>query len=83
MTVNAEDGTSGIFLPKSKSKQHLLVAPTVDTVRNGFGHVAVLNVEGKREKLPAREALGTRIPTDDTMELLELNGELQRTRVAE
>ncbi|GMF52879.1 unnamed protein product [Phytophthora fragariaefolia] len=59
MTVNAEDGTTGIFLPKSKSKQHLLVAPTVDT------------------------ALGTWIPTDDTMKLLEMNGELQRTGVAE
>ncbi|GMF28771.1 unnamed protein product [Phytophthora fragariaefolia] len=83
MTVDAEDSTTGIFLPKSNSKQHLLVAPTVDTVRNGLVHVAVLNVEGKREKVPAREALGTWIPTDDTMGLLEMNGELQRIRVAE
>ncbi|KAE9289870.1 hypothetical protein PR003_g25435 [Phytophthora rubi] len=44
--------------------------------------VVVLNVEARREKLPAREALGTWIPTDADMEILSLNGELERDRVA-
>ncbi|KAE9316377.1 hypothetical protein PF008_g19019 [Phytophthora fragariae] len=66
MKVDAEDGTTGVFLPKPTSKRHLLIAPTVDTVKGGMVSVVVLNVEGRREKLPAREALGTWIPTDET-----------------
>ncbi|KAE9089480.1 hypothetical protein PF007_g19579 [Phytophthora fragariae] len=63
-------------------KRHLLIAPTVDTVKDGMVSVVVLNVEGRREKLPAREALGTWIPTDADMEILSLNGELERDRVS-
>ncbi|KAE9346978.1 hypothetical protein PR003_g7161 [Phytophthora rubi] len=48
VAVDAPDGTTGIFLPKT---------------------------EGKREKLPW-------IPTEETMEILSLNGELERERVA-
>ncbi|KAE9323043.1 hypothetical protein PF008_g17457 [Phytophthora fragariae] len=82
MKVDAEDGTTGVFLPKPTSKRHLLIAPTVDTVKDGMVSVAVLNVEGRREKLPAREALATWIPTDADMEILSLNGDLERDRVA-
>ncbi|GMF31957.1 unnamed protein product [Phytophthora fragariaefolia] len=80
--VEAADGTTGVFLPKPSSKRHLMMAPTVDTVRNGLVCIAVLNVEGRREKLPAREALGKWIPTDTEMEILSANGELDRARVA-
>uniref|UniRef100_H3GFB5 Reverse transcriptase domain-containing protein n=1 Tax=Phytophthora ramorum TaxID=164328 RepID=H3GFB5_PHYRM len=83
MAVDAADGTTGVFLPKPTAKRHLLMAPTVDTVKNGAVRVAVLNVEGRREKLPAREVLGTWVPTDETMQLLAMNGELDRKRVAE
>jgi hypothetical protein len=83
MVVNAADGTTGLFLPKPTSKRHLLLAPTVSVVRNGAIGVAVLNVEGRREKLPAREVLGTWVPTDETMTLLTMNGELERERVTE
>ncbi|KAE8978267.1 hypothetical protein PR001_g24891 [Phytophthora rubi] len=82
MKVDAEDGTTGVFLTMPTSKRHLLIAPTVDTVKDGMVSVVVLNVEGRREKLPAREALGTWIPTDADMEILSLNGELERDRVA-
>ncbi|KAE9091580.1 hypothetical protein PF006_g24895 [Phytophthora fragariae] len=82
MKVDAEDGTTGVFLPKPTSKRHLLIAPTIDTVKDGKVSVVVLNVEGRREKLPAREALGTWIPTDADMQILSLNGELERDRVA-
>ncbi|KAE9166611.1 hypothetical protein PF002_g26225 [Phytophthora fragariae] len=82
VTVDAADGTTGIFVPKASSKRHLLMAPTLDTVQDGMVRVAVLNIEGRREKLPARAALGTWVPTEDTMKFLEVNGELERARVA-
>ncbi|POM70943.1 Gag-pol fusion protein, partial [Phytophthora palmivora] len=80
--VDADDGTIGIFMPKPCSKRHLLLAPIVDIVRHGTVRTQVLNVEGRREKLPAREALGTWIPVKEDMELLAVNGELERERVA-
>lgn len=83
VAVDAADGTTGVFLPKPSNKRHLMLAPTVDTVRGGKVRIAVLNVEGRREKLPAREALGTWIPADADMQILEVNGEFERTRVAE
>ncbi|GMF51205.1 unnamed protein product [Phytophthora fragariaefolia] len=60
-----------------------MMAPTIDTVHGGRVRIAVLNVEGRREKLPARKALGTWIPVEDEMQILSLNGELERARVAE
>lgn len=70
-------------MPKVGGRRHLLMAPTVDTVRNGKVRIAVMNVEGRREKLPARESLGTWIPADEDMQILSLNGELERARVAD
>ncbi|OWZ07751.1 polyprotein [Phytophthora megakarya] len=81
--VDTEDETTGIFLPKPTNKRHLMIAPTVDTVNNGLVREQVLNVEGSREKLPARDALGTWIPVSEDMKLLSLNGELERKRVAQ
>ncbi|GMF24511.1 unnamed protein product [Phytophthora fragariaefolia] len=81
--VDAADGTTGVFLPRNGGKRHLMMAPTVDTVRNGTVRFAVLNVEGRREQLPAREVLGKWIPADADMEILSMNGELERARVAE
>eukprot|EP00644_Phytophthora_capsici_P019515 jgi/Phyca11/21968/fgenesh1_pg.PHYCAscaffold_292_\ len=43
MKVDAEDGTSGVFVPKPSSKRHLMLATTTDTVK-----------DGRREKLLAR-----------------------------
>ncbi|POM58645.1 LOW QUALITY PROTEIN: Hypothetical protein PHPALM_36685 [Phytophthora palmivora] len=83
IAVAGQEGSTGIFLPKPTFKRHLLLAPTLTTVLNGMAKVAVLNIEGKREKLPARADLGTWIPTNEMMEVLEMNGELQRERVAE
>jgi hypothetical protein len=79
MTVNAAEGTTGLFLPKPTSKRHLLLAPTLDVVRNGMIRVAVLNVEGRRKKLPARDVLGMWVPTDETMTMLDMNGELSES----
>jgi hypothetical protein len=82
LRVDAKEGATGIFLPKPRTKQHLLLAPTVTKAEDGLIRVAILNVEGRREKLPARGALGTWIPTTDDMQILSMNGELERARVA-
>ncbi|GMF57916.1 unnamed protein product [Phytophthora fragariaefolia] len=83
VAVDAADGTTGIFLPKPGGKRHLMMAPTVDTGQNGMVRIAVMNVEGRREKLPARGPLGTWIPTEEDMEFLLMNGGLDRQCVAE
>ncbi|KAE9088509.1 hypothetical protein PF010_g19354 [Phytophthora fragariae] len=44
--------------------------------------VSIVVRGGRREKLPAREALATWILTDNDMQILTPNGELERTRVA-
>jgi len=77
LRVDAKEGATGIFLPKPRTKQHLLLAPTVTKAEDGLIRVAILNVEGRREKLPARGALGTWIPTTDDMQILSMNGELE------
>ncbi|GMF19541.1 unnamed protein product [Phytophthora fragariaefolia] len=81
--VDAADGTTGIFLPKPGGKRHLMMAPTVDTVRNGMVRIAVMNGEGWREKLPACESLGKWIPIEEDMEIFSMNGELERQRMSE
>ncbi|GMF42816.1 unnamed protein product [Phytophthora fragariaefolia] len=81
--VDAVDGTIGVFLPKNGGKRHLMMATTVDSVRNGTVRIAVLNAEGRREKLPAREALGKWIPADADMKNVSMNGEFERARVVE
>ncbi|GMF52802.1 unnamed protein product [Phytophthora fragariaefolia] len=59
-----------------------LATNTRSVVRAKVDAADVLNVEGRREKLPAREALAKWIPTDADMEILAVNGELERSRVA-
>ncbi|KAE8981719.1 hypothetical protein PR002_g23737 [Phytophthora rubi] len=81
--VDAPDGTTGVFVPKPSSKRHLVMSPTAATVHEGVVRVAVINIEGKREKLPAREVLDTWVPTEDTMQMLSLNAELEKARVKE
>ncbi|KAE9030761.1 hypothetical protein PR003_g11978 [Phytophthora rubi] len=81
MKVDADDGTTGVFLPKPTTNRHWLIALTVDTVKDEMVGVVVLSMEGRREKLPAREALDMCIPTDDDMLILPLNRELERNRV--
>ncbi|KAL3664275.1 hypothetical protein V7S43_010602 [Phytophthora oleae] len=80
--VDAEAGTADIFVPEPSSKRHLVVVPTVDTVHDDRVRVSVLNVEGRREQLPAREALATWIPVTEDTQLLKANGELGRAPVA-
>lgn len=82
LPVRAADGEVGIFEPAATSKNSSLLLPAVvAVVRGGSVSVPVLNVLGKRSKLPARHVLGTWVPLDETMTLLESKGELNRERV--
>ncbi|KAE9002386.1 hypothetical protein PR001_g18267 [Phytophthora rubi] len=81
MMVDADDGTTGVFLSKPASKQHLLISSTVDTVKNGTVSIVVLNGEGRREKLLAREAFDTWIPTNVDIPIVSPHAELERDRV--
>lgn len=83
VAVPAEDGTVGLFVPKPRKERHLLVAPTVVTVRGGKATVPILNLVGRTTKLPSREALGTWTPLNEELEILELEGELDRERVSQ
>ncbi|KAG7400358.1 hypothetical protein PHYBOEH_006115 [Phytophthora boehmeriae] len=50
VAVDPPEGTTGVFVPKPTSKRHLPLVPIVDSVVQGVVRVAVLNIEGRREK---------------------------------
>lgn len=81
VTVPAADGTVGVFVPRGRKEPHLIVAPTVVTVKDGKAVVPIMNLVGRTSKLPSKETLGTWIPARGELEILELNGELDRERV--
>ncbi|KAG6619339.1 Gag-pol fusion protein [Phytophthora cinnamomi] len=82
VVVPAKDGAMGLFMPQVRKQSHLLLAPTLVTVRDGKAVVPVLNLVGRTSKLPSKEKLGTWVPTDREMDILELDGELDRERVS-
>jgi len=87
--VAAPKGTTGVFMPKTRNQEvararrwrHLLLAPTIATVREGGITVPILSLMGRTTKLPSKEALGTWVPNDGEMEIMEVTGELNRERV--
>jgi hypothetical protein len=89
LAVPAADGTKGVFMPRvrqadtarTRRQQHLLLAPTVATVVRGEITVPILSLMGRTTKLPGKEALGTWVPDDGDMEILEVTGELDGERV--
>ncbi|KAJ0391696.1 hypothetical protein P43SY_010532 [Pythium insidiosum] len=81
LPVEAAAGTVGLFLPAKTSAPHLLVPATVARVHEGHVTVPVLNVLGKKVKLPARTQLGRWVPLDDEMELMSIDGTLERPAV--
>ncbi|GMF40219.1 unnamed protein product [Phytophthora fragariaefolia] len=54
VAVPAEDGAMGLFVPKARKEAHLLLAPTLVTVRDGKATVPVLNLVGRATKLPSK-----------------------------
>jgi hypothetical protein len=83
MAVPAIDGELGLFIPTTTRRGSLLFAATVVEARGGRVTVPVMNVAGKRVKLPRQEQLGTWMPFDEDMQLLEISSELRRERVRE
>ncbi|KAJ0391853.1 hypothetical protein P43SY_010753 [Pythium insidiosum] len=81
LPVETAVGTVGLFMPAESSSPYLLVPPTVTKVHDGHVTVPVLNVLGKKVKLPARAQLGRWVPLDDEMELLSVDGALERPAV--
>lgn len=81
VAVPDPEGSTGIFVPKEAGGTHVLLAPTVETVREGTIVVPVMNLIGKTAKLPSREALGTWQPVREDMDLIEMNGDLDRDKV--
>ncbi|OWZ15459.1 hypothetical protein PHMEG_00010891 [Phytophthora megakarya] len=78
LAVVASEGTVDWYVPSPDLAPHLLLAPTVMTVRGGKVVVPVMNVVEYYQNLPSRQRLGTWIPTPDDVEVLELSGELSR-----
>ncbi|KAE9023028.1 hypothetical protein PR001_g13013 [Phytophthora rubi] len=81
LAVAAPEGTVGIFTPARRVEPHLLLAPTLTTVRGGKVVVPILNLVGRMSKLPSREVLGTWAPTAQDMTVLEMTGEFGRDKV--
>ncbi|OWZ06163.1 hypothetical protein PHMEG_00021619 [Phytophthora megakarya] len=80
VSVTAPDGAEGIFLP-SGGCGAVMLAAVGTKVRNGKAPVPVINTHGGRVKLPSRRELGEWFPLDADMNVLEMNGELQRQRM--
>ncbi|GMF52732.1 unnamed protein product [Phytophthora fragariaefolia] len=82
VAVPAEDGEVGIMMPRTRKEKHLLVAPTLVTVKSGKEVVPILNLAGRTTKLPSKEKLGTWVLARGEPDILELDDELDRNRVA-
>ncbi|KAE9349463.1 hypothetical protein PR003_g5875 [Phytophthora rubi] len=80
VAVEAEDGERGIFVPTHKLGS-VMLATTVTVAQNGKALVPAITTGHDRVKLPSKKELGTWIPLDDGIEVLEMNGELQCEQV--
>uniref|UniRef100_H3H6R6 Uncharacterized protein n=1 Tax=Phytophthora ramorum TaxID=164328 RepID=H3H6R6_PHYRM len=77
VAVAAPDDEDGVFLP-TMTCGSVMLAATVTTSRNGKAMVPMINVQGGKAKLPGKKALGFWITLEKDMQVLALNGELDR-----
>ncbi|KAE9258765.1 hypothetical protein PR003_g35076, partial [Phytophthora rubi] len=80
VSVAADDGEVGIFLP-TENTGAVMLAATVTKVKNGKVLVPAVNAKDDKARLPARRELGQWIPLSSDVEVLRVNGELQRGRI--
>ncbi|KAG3252232.1 hypothetical protein PI124_g3188 [Phytophthora idaei] len=80
--VTVEDGKKGVFIPTKQFGSGMLAATMTD-VRNGKAWVRAINAGRDRVKLPSKKELGTWIPLDEEMEVLEVNGALETNKLME
>lgn len=82
VSVAADDGEGGIFLP-TQCTGAVMLAATVTKVRHGKTLVPAVNADGRQVRLPARQELGQWVPLDKDVELLQMSGELRRDKINE
>lgn len=82
VAVAAEDGEVGVFLPRNQ-RGPVMLGATVSVARGGKAVIPLLNVNGSRIKLPSQEELGTWVPIDEHLEILEMDDQLSTERVHE
>ncbi|KAG2789777.1 hypothetical protein PC129_g18373 [Phytophthora cactorum] len=82
ITVAAEDGDKGVFIP-SRQLGSVMLVDTVTQVRNDRVWIPAINAGGDRVKLPSTKELGTWIPLDANAEVLEMNGALKTNKLME
>ncbi|KAE9234239.1 hypothetical protein PF005_g1966 [Phytophthora fragariae] len=80
VTVAADDGEVGIFLP-TENAGAVMLAATVTKVKNGRVLVPAVNAKDDKARLPARRELGQWIPLSSDVEVLRVSRELQRGRI--
>ncbi|OWZ06759.1 Gag-pol fusion protein [Phytophthora megakarya] len=80
VAVTAEDGERGIFVP-TKQLGAVMLATTVAEARNGTAWVPAINSSPDEVRLPSKRELGTWIPLDEDMKVLEMNGALQQEKL--
>ncbi|KAG2817383.1 hypothetical protein PC116_g5688 [Phytophthora cactorum] len=81
LAVAPPEDTTGLFMPARRVEPHLLLAPTLTTVRDGKVAVPVMNLVDHATKLPTKESLGTWAPTTDDMQVLDVSGGLMNAKV--
>ncbi|KAI9985087.1 hypothetical protein PInf_004396 [Phytophthora infestans] len=73
VSVAASDGEEGLFIP-TQSCGTVMMATTLTRVKNGKALVPVVNTHGGRVRLPDKRELGTWIPLEKSMQVLEMGG---------
>ncbi|KAG1689145.1 hypothetical protein DVH05_002783 [Phytophthora capsici] len=80
VSVAAPDGELGMFVP-TRCAGAVMLASTVTRASNGKAIVPMINSVPGKTRLPSKKELGVWIPISEDMEVLEINGELERDRV--
>ncbi|KAE8881140.1 hypothetical protein PF010_g20966 [Phytophthora fragariae] len=80
LAVVAKNGEKGVFVPTTRLGSVMLAA-TVTEVQNGKVWIPAINGSDGRVKLPSKKILGTWVPLDEDVAVLEVNGELDHTNL--
>ncbi|KAE9275984.1 hypothetical protein PR003_g29180, partial [Phytophthora rubi] len=82
VSVVADDGEYGLFLP-TKQTGSVMLAATLTKAYNGRAWVPAINTNSTTARLPNKKELGTWVPLNEEMNILSMNGELRVERLNE
>lgn len=82
ISVAAKDGERGIFIP-THATGAVLLAATLTTAHGGRAWVPAINSNGTPARLPNKKELGTWLPVDDDMTILDVNSHMDISRLDE